>query len=149
MASRTVAFLAILLTALLLVPEGAHFFELPAKIGMDRETYFSVQQVYSGWAFFGIVMLAALAANVALAVLLRRDSAAMVFAVVAALAIVANIAIFFVWTYPANQATANWTRPTEDWQMLRSAWEYSHAVNALVALIALCSSTLAALTAKA
>jgi hypothetical protein len=148
MANRTVAFLAILLTALLLVPEGAHFFELPGKIGMDRDTYFSVQQIYSGWAFFGIVMLAALGANVALAIVLRRDPAAMAFAVFAAVAVVANIAIFFIWTYPANQATANWTRPTEDWQMLRSVWEYSHAVNALVALIALCSATLAALTAN-
>jgi len=107
MANRTVAFLAILLTALLLVPEGAHFFELPGKIGMDRETYFSVQQIYAGWAFFGIVMLAALVANIALAVILRRDPAAMAFAVFAAVAVVANVAIFFVWTYPANQATAN------------------------------------------
>jgi hypothetical protein len=148
MANRTVAFLAILLTALLLVPEGAHFFELPAKIGMDRDTYFAVQQIYSGWSFFGIVMLAAFGANVALAVLLRRDPTALAFAVIAAVAVVANIAIFFIWTYPANQATANWTRPTEDWQMLRSVWEYSHAVNALVSLIGLCSATLAALTAN-
>src|SRR5436190_20122318 len=101
--------------AILLVPEGAHFFELPGKIGMDRETYFSVQQIYAGWAFFGIVMLAALAANGALAVLLRRDPTALVFAVLAAVAVVANMAIFFVWTYPANHATANWKRPTEDW----------------------------------
>jgi hypothetical protein len=148
MANRTVAFLAILLTALLLVPEGAHFFELPVKIGMDRDTYFAVQQIYAGWAFFGIVMLAALAANIALAFVVRVDPTALTFAVIAALAVVVNIAIFFIWTYPANQATANWTRPTEDWQTLRSVWEYSHAVNALVTLIGLCSATLAALTAN-
>lgn len=148
MGSRTVEFLAILLMAFVLVPAGAHFFELPGKIGLDRNAYFAVQQLYSGWTLFGIVLLGALLMNVALAVLLRGDRMAFMFAVGAAVALVLNIAIFFGWTFPANQATANWTRPTEDWERLRRNWEYSHAVNALVTLLGFMSATLAALTAR-
>jgi hypothetical protein len=148
MGTRTVAFLAILLMALALVPAGAHFFELPGKIGLMREPYFAVQQLYAGWALFGIILAAALVANVVLAVLLSGDRLAFSLALLAAAAVVVNLLIFFVWTYPANQATANWTRPTDDWEVLRRNWEYSHAVNALVTLIGFCSATLAALTAS-
>ena len=134
--------------ALALVPAGAHFFELPGKIGLDREAYFLVQQVYSGWGLFGIGVVGALFMNVVLAVLLRSDQMAFVFAVGAVVALLVNLAIFFTWTFPANEATANWTRPTENWETLRRNWEYSHAVNALVTLLGLCSVTLAALTAR-
>jgi hypothetical protein len=53
-----------------------------------------------------------------------------------------------VWTFPANQATANWTDMPDNWSELRRQWEYSHAANAVVMLIALCSVTLAVITAK-
>ena len=52
-----------MLTALALVPAGAHLFELPNKIGLDQEPYFIVQGIYRGWALFGIVLFGALAAN--------------------------------------------------------------------------------------
>ena len=44
--------------------------------------------------------------------------------------IVANLAIFFVWTFPANQATNNWTVVPKNWNKLRIQWEYSHAAHA-------------------
>jgi hypothetical protein len=55
--------LAIILTALALVPGGAHLFSLPHKIGMARDNYFVVQAIYRGWALFGILIIAALVAN--------------------------------------------------------------------------------------
>ena len=39
---RVVQFLANILTALALVPAGAHLFELPNKIGLAQEAYFTV-----------------------------------------------------------------------------------------------------------
>ena len=146
--TRTVEFLAILLMALALIPAGAHFFELPGKIGLTREAYFAVQQLYAGWALFGFVLAAALVTNLVLAGLLLHDRMAFSLALLAAGAVAVNLLIFFIWEYPANQATANWTRPTEDWEQLRRNWEYSHAVNALVTLIGFCSATLAALSAS-
>jgi hypothetical protein len=48
MAVQMVRFLAIVLTALALVPAGAHVFALPNKIGLPQEEYFVVQGIYRG-----------------------------------------------------------------------------------------------------
>ena len=45
--------------------------------------------------------------------------------------------IFFTWMFPANQVTFNWNYLLDDLVQLRVAWEYSHAANAVVMLIAL------------
>jgi hypothetical protein len=66
-----VQFFAIVMTALALVPVGAHLFELPNEIGMPRDLYFDVQQIYRGWALFGIVDFTAVGANLAHAILVR------------------------------------------------------------------------------
>jgi hypothetical protein len=46
------------------------------------------------------------------------------------LLIAVNLAIF-VWTFPTNQATNNWTVVPKNWNALRIQWEYSHAANAV------------------
>jgi hypothetical protein len=51
-----------MLTALALVPIGAHLAAL-TKMAMAQAAYFITQQVYAGWALFGIVLFGALAAN--------------------------------------------------------------------------------------
>jgi hypothetical protein len=143
---HVVQFFAVVLTALALIPAGAHLIELPNKIDMSRDAYFAVQGVYSGWAWFGIVDFAALVMNAALALKLYRQRPAFSFALAAALSFVLFFIIFFTWTFPANQATINWTTMPENWSDLRLQWEYSHAVNALVMLVAFCSVTLSVLT---
>jgi hypothetical protein len=59
----------------------------------------------------------------------------------AAMLIVATLVIFFTWTYPANQATSNWTVVPADWQELRLQWEYAHAANAVLTFLALSAVT--------
>ena len=137
-----------MLTALALVPAGAHFFELPNKIGLDKQAYFTVQAIYRGWALFGIPLFGAVLANLALGLLLafRRGPTSChcwPFALIAA-----TLVIFFVWTYPANQATSNWTLPTPNWTTLRMHWEYAHATNAVLTFVALCLLTWLAVTAR-
>ena len=144
---RVVQFLAVVLTALAVIPAGAHLFELPNKMDLPRDAYLAVQSIYAGWAWFGIGDLAALVLNAVLAVRLCRHRPAVYFAWTAALCFVVVFAIFFTWTFPANQATANWTTLPDDWNPLRVAWEYSHAANALMMLIAFCSVTLSVITA--
>ena len=68
---EVVQFLALVLTALALVPSGAHLFALPNKIDLAQDQYFVVQNIYRGWALFGIVLCGALIANLVLAILLR------------------------------------------------------------------------------
>jgi hypothetical protein len=145
MALKTIQFFGLVLTALALVPAGAHLFELPNKIGLAQDQYFIVQNIYRGWALFGLVLFPLAVVNLALAIMLRHQRAAFAFALVAFLAIVANLAIFFAWTYPANVATSNWTVVPETWAALRRQWEYSHAVNAIVMFSAFCALVLTTL----
>jgi hypothetical protein len=67
---------------------------------------------------------------------------------IAGLCVAAMFAIFFTWTYPANQATDNWTTIPANWEQLRREWEYSHVVNALVTFAAFCSVALSVLTTR-
>jgi membrane protease YdiL (CAAX protease family) len=125
--------LTLFLTMLTAAPGLAHLFELPNKIGLPRDAYFTVQGIYAGWALFGVVIMAAIAANLFLAWKLRQyNRGSSKFAVCSAALIAVSLGIFFTWTLPANQATLNWTTIPEDWERLRTAWEYSHAVNALI-----------------
>jgi hypothetical protein len=65
--------------------------------------------------------------------------------VIALLCIVGTQVVFWTFTFPTNQATANWSSLPPNWTELRAQWEYSHAVSAalnLVALVALILSVL-------
>jgi hypothetical protein len=148
MGLRVAQFLAIVLTALALVPAGAHFFELLNKINLGEEDYFVVQGIYRGWALFGIVLFGALAANLALAIAARHQRGPFWLALLGFLLVAATLGVFFTWTYPANQATSNWTVAPANWEELRRQWEYAHATNAVLTFVALCAVTLSTLTAR-
>ena len=148
MGLRATQFLAIVLTALALAPAGAHLFELPNKIGLEQDAYFTVQSIYRGWALFGIVLVGALVADLALAVMVRGERRAFWPALFAFLLVAGTLPVFFTWTYPANQATGNWTEVPADWQELRTQWEYAHATNAVLTFIALCAVTLSTLLTR-
>ena len=129
---KALQFLAIVLTALALVPGGAHFFSLPNKIHLTEGNYFIVQNIYRGWALFGIVWA-------------MRGQRAFVFVLICLGCLVANLVVFFAFTFPANQATNNWTQVPGDWQQLRCQWEVSHAVNAVIAFVGFCALALSLL----
>src|SRR3984893_1311371 len=145
MALRLIQFLAIMLTALALVPSGAHLAALPDKMAMAQPAYFIAQQIYAGWALFGIVLFGALAANLAHTIVLRRLGRSFGYALASFLLIAANLAIFFVWTFPANQATNNWTVVAKNWNKLRIRWEHARAANTMVTFAALVCVVIAVL----
>ena len=60
-------------------------------------------------------------------------------------ALIATLPIFFAFTYPGNVATENWTVVADNWQDLRTRWEYSHAVNAILTFASFCLMTAAVL----
>ena len=145
MALRLIQFVAIMLTALALVPTGAHLAALPIKMAMTQASYFIAQQIYAGWALFGIVLFSTLVANLAHAIVLRKLGRSFGYALASFLFIAAGLVIFFVWTFPTNQATNNWIVVPKNWNELRSQWEYSHAANAKVTLAALVCVVIAVL----
>lgn len=142
---KLIRFLSLLFTALGLGPGMAHALELPNKINLSAAEYLTVQQIYRGWAFLGIVEVATLLATLALTIMTRKRRGVFALALLAFLCITANLIIFFSFTFPVNQQTNNWTVLPDNWLVLRTQWEYSHAVNAglyLLALIALIGSSL-------
>jgi len=134
MTRQLVVFLALLFNALALVPTMAHLSELPNKIELTREQYLTVQQIYRGWALFGIAALGALLSNLALALTARGRRKVFGLALFAFLCIVGTQIVFWTLTQPVNAATDNWMRLPADWQAARRQWEYSHAASAVLNL---------------
>jgi hypothetical protein len=138
---ETIRLASFILAALALSAPAAHLLELPNKLALDGGAWLDVQQhLYRGWgAVFGPVEILALAAAVALAVWRRGHVAGLVATLIAALAYVVMIAVFFAFNRPVNQALNGWTadRLPADWLDYRARWETGHALAALAALVAL------------
>ena len=140
-----VFFVAMLATSVALGGALAHVFELPNKIDLPRDEYFIVQKIYSGWNQLAYVLLVQLVSMIALAVLSRRAAYVLWPVVVAILSLLSAQAVFWLYTYPANAATDNWTAIPENWETLRKQWEYSHALGAAFQLLAMSALIIAAL----
>ncbi|HZN27461.1 MAG TPA: DUF1772 domain-containing protein [Burkholderiales bacterium] len=136
MALSAARFFSLLFAALALAPALAHLLELPNKIGLSRDDYLTVQQIYRGWAVLGFVVAGALLSTLVLTIMVRKRRREFVPTLIAFLCIVGTQVVFWTFTFPANQQTANWTMLPDNWMALRAQWEYSHAASALLNLIA-------------
>lgn len=145
---RVLHFVAILLTAVSMSAGWAHLLALPNKMALSHDDYLTVQQIYRGWALLGFAVVGALVSSIALAVVQRMQEVRAGHSVVAALCIALALVVFFSITFPANQATQNWVMLPSNWETLRDRWEYSHAVGALLYLLALASLVLGALARR-
>ena len=138
-------FVALLASALALGAGLAHAYELPNKLLLSREDYLVVQRIYSGWnriaGIIGLQLVALLTA-----IYLHRDQRNVFWwTVLAFLGIALAQVVFWLYTFPANQATLDWTVTPANWQLLRDQWEFSHmgaALLQLMAFMALCSAVL-------
>ena len=136
-ASSVAFFVALLASALMLGPALAHTFELPNKIGLPRDEYFVVQQIYRGWNKLSLLLAVQFISLLATAFLARRERRVLVPTVLAILFVLGAQALFWTYTHPANVATANWTVQTDDWVGLRRVWEYSHLAGAGLQVLAM------------
>jgi hypothetical protein len=137
MGLAAVRFSSLLFVALALAPALAHLLELPNKIGLARDDYLTVQQIYRGWALLGVVVVAALVSTLLLAIMVRSRPREFVPALMAFFCIAGTQVVFWLFTYPANRQTSNWTVLPDNWMALRAQWEYSHAASAVLNLVAL------------
>jgi hypothetical protein len=80
-----------------------------------------------------------------LAVVLRDDTVPFGAMLVASVELALALVVFFAYTFPANQATQNWTVLPADWETLRTRREYSHVAGAALNLIAVVAELVAAL----
>ena len=141
-------FVAMLATAIALGGALAHALELPNKIGLPVNEYFTVQQIYRGWDKLGFLLAVELAAMIATAILYRHEPAVWWPVIVAIASLVVAQAIFWTFTFPANVATSNWTKIPENWEQLRRNWEYSHAAGAFFQLLAMAALIWGALSRR-
>jgi hypothetical protein len=147
-AATAVRFLSLLFCSLALAPALAHLLELPNKIGLPRDEYLVVQQIYAGWWMLGVFVFGALLSTLALTIVARKRPGELGPALTAFLCIVTAQAIFWTFTFPANQQTANWTRLPDNWPELRIQWEYSHAAGAMLNLVAFIAVIIAVLKGR-
>jgi len=141
-------FIALLATALALGGALAHALELPNKLWMPRESYFIVQEIYRGWWQMAFVLLVEVVAMLTLLVMSRRRMAVFRPLLAALIAVVAAQIVFWIWTYPANVATSNWTVAPANWEALRWNWELSHLAGAALQLLAFCALVVAVLASR-
>lgn len=134
---NTTRFLSLFFTALALGAGLAHLFELPNKINLSSNEYLIVQQIYRGWSLLGIIVVASFVTILITTVLIRHRKKSFALTLAALFCIVGTQVIFWIFTYPVNQQTKNWTVLPENWEQLRQQWEYSHATGAGLDLIAL------------
>ena len=131
-----------------MAPAMAHLLELPHKINLSGPDYLIVQQIYRGWSLLGVIDCGAILFTLILVVLVRHRRQALIFTVLAAVFLIVMMGVFFLFTFPVNQQTQNWTVLPENWVRLRRQWEYSHAASAALALSALCALLLGVLSGQ-
>jgi hypothetical protein len=148
MTLNVVRFISVMLTAVAMAGGFAHLLELPHKIKLSREDYLTVQQIYRGWALLGIAIVCDLVSTLVLTVMVRESHRIFYLTLTATLCIALSLVVFFMFTYPANQQTLNWTMLPENWQELRRHWEYSHAVGAGLYFVALMTLILSLLVGR-
>jgi hypothetical protein len=127
---------ALIFVALVLGVSLAHLLAFPNKIGLTRNEYLVSQQIYRGWSLVAIVVIGALFSTLSLAIVARSAKQIYIPALVSFLFIAIAQAIFWIYTYPANQQTNNWGYLPDNWMELRRQWEYSHAAGAILNFIA-------------
>jgi hypothetical protein len=96
----------------------------------------------------GVVLFAALLLTGLHTIAVRHQSTAMLLSLLAVLCFVTNLIIFFTYTQPMNAASGNWTQMPANFEAARRQWEYSHAVNAGLVLVAFASLTASILASR-
>lgn len=147
--------LAALLAAIALSFALAHAAELPGKLRLDKERYFTVQTIYyPGFTIGGIFEVASIVAALLLLLATPYGSAEfwLIAGAVAALAVMQ--AIFWLMTQPVNRFWLQGTKlsgsaerffetgaaavdPSSDWTIHRDRWERSHVLRSIAAMLGL------------
>ena len=151
--------LTLILVVLAMVPAVAHALELPGKLRLAKDAYFTVQPIYyPGFTIAGIGEPVAIISTIILLVLTPRGTAAFWLTLVALLGLITMHAVYWLGTHPVNDfwlqgeklsglgsgffawgSASRRRRQSEprpvDWTDLRNRWEYSHVARAGLAAL--------------
>jgi hypothetical protein len=129
-------FSSLFFTGILLAASLSHLFALPNKINLSANEYLVAQHSYRGWALLGIAVILAIISVFVQLLLIKKQYPGFGFSLGALIMLLVSQVLFWMFTFPANQQTKNWTVLPDNWQQLRLKWEYSHAVGAILDLVA-------------
>jgi hypothetical protein len=122
-----VQFAAVALTALALVPVGAHVFELSSSLALSPTDYVTVQRGHHVSLQFASTVLLATTAIGLHSYLVSRNAASFGWSMVALVLVSVAQVVFWAVAYPVNAATQGWSVLPVDFEMLRRKWEYATA----------------------
>lgn len=126
------------LAGLALIRPMMEFAALPSVIGLPRDDYAAVQYVNQRLAWLELLRLASFLSIIIL-FFFEREHNRVVWPIRGAfIAQLLLVVLYVAFTLPINHTTFNWTFfPDSNWSWLRTEWEYSHALSAIIGGISL------------
>jgi len=146
---KTLRFLSLCCTALVLGLTLTHDLEIPGKQKLNGADWLVVQNTfYGGFAIVGgVTEVLGLISTGILVYLLRKRRASFTLTLLAAISFVGMLALFAFGNNPLNQQVASWTPVTlpATWQQTRTAWDSFHAASSVLAALSFVSLLIALL----
>ncbi len=134
---KSVFLCSVFFTSIILTASLSHLLSLNNKIKMPASEYLTAQKVYAGCALLAIPVILAIISVLVQLIVIRRGYEGFGLTLAAFISLVITQVIFWVFTFPANRQTDNWTKLPANWEKLRTQWEYSHATASVLNLLAL------------
>ena len=141
-------FITIISTALSAGMSFAHLLELPPRFFYFDAQFWVATTTKGLYYLFGTVgagiEVGSILTAIVLAFLMRGRGSAFYLTSGGAILVTLALALWFIFIAPVNAELATWT-PTSfpaDWVRYRNQWEYTHAANAVIKIIALSSLVL-------
>jgi hypothetical protein len=140
--------MTIMLTALSAGLSFAHLLELPPRVFYFDAQLWVATTTRGLYALFGTVgagvEVASILTAIVLTILMRGRGSAFYLTLAGAALLAFALVLWSIFIAPVNAELATWT-PTSfpaDWAQYRNQWEYTHATNTIIKIIALSSLVL-------
>ena len=145
---KTLCFVTIILTALSAGLSFAHLLELPPRVFYFDAKLWVATTTKGLYALFGTVgavtEIGSILTAIVLAFFTRGRGAAFYLTLAGAILLALAFVSWLAFVAPVNAVLATWTTDSfpADWTRYRDQWEYTHAANAVIKLVALSSLVL-------
>jgi hypothetical protein len=140
---QTWRFITLMLASLSLSPSMAHLLEMPQRMKFDQQLWVQVTVFENVYRLFGSVgavfEVGAILAAIVLTTLVRKHCSGFYWTLAGTLLLVLALVSWILFVAPMNAEFAQWlTNPVPvNWTRYRDQWEYAHAINAVIKLLAL------------
>lgn len=125
--------LAVVLAGAALIRPMMDLVALPSVITLTKDDYAAVQYANQWWAWTGFVQLASFFSITALLFFEREHNREIWPIRSAFIAQLFILVLYVAFTIPIGITTFNWTFfPDSNWVWLRTQWEYSRALSAII-----------------